>query len=224
MCQFRMMLHVARPGGELGLVKKPTGFMTSSKCIATELDKKCDGGHSHVLLVAGRVSAAQVYPDMLCEAICRGVVNQKKFDKSNLVITGKLSYMGLKKFVRHVCELQGSSTDLVEKILSTSLSEGVRRPTGNYPQNWVDDWHEEYGGNDHHGVRPQVGVTLLQKEMDGLSFKSGYEVAWDDVTNAELLPDLVKNAHEVEMGYFAKLGVYEYATHADQQMTMGKII
>ena len=26
------------------------------------------------------------------------------------------------------------------------------------------------------------------------------------------------------MGYFAKLGVYDYATHADQQMTMGKII
>jgi hypothetical protein len=35
---------------------------------------------------------------------------------------------------------------------------------------------------------------------------------------------LVKKAREVEMGYFAKLGVYEYATHADQQMTMGKII
>ena len=184
----------------MGLVKTPTGFMTSRKCIATELDKKCDGGHSHVLLVAGRASAAQVYPDMLCEAICRGVVNQKKFDKSNLVITGKLSYMGLKKFVRHVCELQGSSTDLVEKVLSTSLSEGVRRPTGDYPQNWVDYWHEEDGGNDHHGVRPQVGVTLLQKEMDGLSFKGGYEVAWDDVTNAELLPDLVKKAREVEMG------------------------
>jgi hypothetical protein len=49
-------------------------------------------------------------------------------------------------------------------------------------------------------------------------------VAWDDVTNAELLPNLVKEAREVEMGYFAKLGVYEYATHADPQQTLGKII
>ena len=65
---------------------------------------------------------------------------------------------------------------------------------------------------------------MLQKEMDGLSFKGGNEMAWEDVTNAELLPDLVKKAREVEMGYFAKLGVYEYATHADQQMTLGKII
>ena len=44
----------------MGLVKKPTGFMTSSKCIAKELDKKCDGGHSHVPLMAGRAAAAQV--------------------------------------------------------------------------------------------------------------------------------------------------------------------
>ena len=64
------------------------------------------------------------------------------------------------------------------------MSEGTRRPTGDYPQNWVDYWHEEDGGDDHRGVRPEVGVTLLQNEMDGLSFKGGYEVAWDDVTNA----------------------------------------
>ena len=64
----------------------------------------------------------------------------------------------------------------------------------------------------------------MQTEMDGLPFKGGYEVAWDDVTNAELVPDLVKKAREVEMGYFAKSGVYEYATHADQQQTLGMII
>ena len=124
MCQFRMMSHVDRPGGEMGLVKKPTGFMTSSKHIAIELDKKCDGGHAHVPLMGGRAAAAQVYPDMLCKAICRGVVIQKKFDKSNTVTTGKLSYIGLKKFVRHICDLQGSSANMVERILSTSLSDG----------------------------------------------------------------------------------------------------
>ena len=55
--------------------------------------------------------------------------------------------------------------------------------------------------------------------MNGFSLKGGYDVAWDDVTDAELRPDLVKKARDVEMGYFAKLGVYEYATYADQQQT-----
>ena len=41
----------------------------------------------------------------------------------------------------------------------------------------------------------------MQKEMDGLSFNGGYEVAWDDVTTAELIPDLVEQARQVEMGY-----------------------
>ena len=45
MCQFRMMSHVDRQGGEMGLVKKPKGFMSSSKFILEELDKKCPGGH-----------------------------------------------------------------------------------------------------------------------------------------------------------------------------------
>ena len=78
------------------------------------------------------------------------------------------------------------------------MSEGTHRPTGDYPSHWIDYWHEEDGGDDHRGVRPQVGAILLQKEMDGLAFKSGYEVAWD-----ELRPELVNKAREVEMGYFA---------------------
>ena len=60
--------------------------------------------------------------------------------------------------------------------------------------------------------------------MDWLTFKGGYEVAWDDVTNADFLPDLVRQAREVEMDYFPKLGVYEYATTAQQQQALGKII
>ena len=98
MYQFRMTSHIDRRGGEVGLVKKPTGFMTSSQFLLRELDKKCPGGHQHVPLVGGRAAAAQVYPDMLCEAICRGVVRQKKHDQSGLVTTGKLSYLGLKSF------------------------------------------------------------------------------------------------------------------------------
>ena len=64
----------------------------------------------------------------------------------------------------------------------------------------------------------------MKKEMDGLSFKGGYEVAWDDVTNAELIPGLAKGAQQVEMGLFRKLGVYDYATRAEQEQCLGKIV
>ena len=106
MCQFRMTSHIEQRGGEEGLVKKSTGFTSNSKFILEELDKKCPGGHEHVPLVAGRAAGAAIYPQMLCEAICRGVARQKKYDQSGLVTTGKMIYTGLKSFVRHVCDLR----------------------------------------------------------------------------------------------------------------------
>ena len=56
--------------------------------------------------------------------------------------------------------------------------------------------------------------------MDGLSLRGGYEVAWHDVTNAELVPELVKAARQLEMGYFRTLGVYDYATRAEQELCL----
>ena len=35
---------------------------------------------------------------------------------------------------------------------------------------------------------------------------------------------MIKKAREVEMGYFVKFGVYDHATHAQQQQTFGKIV
>ena len=104
------------------------------------------------------------------------------------------------------------------------MKEGIRRPAGDYPDHWLDNWHEEDGGDDLRGVRPKNGVTLLKKELDGLTINGGYEVAWDDVTNAEFVAELVKAARQVEMGYFRKLGVYDYATRSEQQQCQGKMI
>ena len=106
----------------MGYVKKPTGFMMSSKCFTKELGKKCHGGHDHAPLLAGRAAGAAIYPGMLCEAICRGAVRQKKHERTNTVTTGRLSYLGFTSFVRHVCDLQGSSANKVEQMLSTSMT------------------------------------------------------------------------------------------------------
>ena len=91
MCRFRMTTHITTRNGERGLVKKPTGFLSSSRCVRQELDRKCTGDHAHVPLVGGRAAGAQVYPQMLCEAICRGVARQQREDAAMGVSTGKMS-------------------------------------------------------------------------------------------------------------------------------------
>ena len=58
--------------GEM-MVKKPTGFMTNANHIANELGKECNGKHTHVHLLNGRASRAEVYPDELCKEMIRGL-------------------------------------------------------------------------------------------------------------------------------------------------------
>ena len=108
--------------------------------------------------------------------------------------------------------------------MSIDESHGFARPTGVHPEHWIDTWHELEGGDDHFGVRPQVGVTLMQAEMSGLSYRNGYEMAWDDVSNENLVPELVHQARAVEMEYFEKLGVYDKVPRSHQLTTGGKII
>ena len=69
-CQFRMTSHIEHRGGEMGLVKKPIGLMTSSKRFMDELNTKCEGGHDHVPLIAGSATGTAIYPELLREAIC----------------------------------------------------------------------------------------------------------------------------------------------------------
>ena len=74
MCRFGMETVRDKLSGEMGPVKKPTGFMSSSPFIAQELELKCDGSHSHVHLMSGKAAGAAVYPEQPCQAICRGFI------------------------------------------------------------------------------------------------------------------------------------------------------
>ena len=87
MCQFGMTAPVKGSQGDHGQVKKPTGFLTSSRFVAEELNRYCDGSHDHVHLVAGKAAAAQVYPPELCKAMLRGTAKQKQVDQSSRVAT-----------------------------------------------------------------------------------------------------------------------------------------
>ena len=60
-------------GSELGPVLKPTGFMTNSSCISSQLVRMCPRDHKHDHLVGGCAAGAAIYPPGLCRAICRGL-------------------------------------------------------------------------------------------------------------------------------------------------------
>ena len=54
--------------------------------------------------------------------------------------------------------------------------------------------------------------------------KNGVTTAWDDVTQAELNPEMVKAARQTEMDYFEKLKVYDRVPREHQLTTGGNII
>ena len=107
---------------------------------------------------------------------------------------------------------------------SVTRSGGVNRPVGDWPSDWVDTVHDEDGGEDLIGVRPQTGVQVLKEAMYGLVCRNSIWKAWDDVSNVELNVDDVKAARALEMKYFEKLGVYEKVSRSDQKRTGGKLI
>ena len=84
--------------------------------------------------------------------------------------------------------------------------------------------HEEDGGNDDVGPRPQRGIELLEDELASLTFRNGIAFARDDVTGTELVPDLVVTARREEMTYFKTLGAYKVLPRSHQRQHGGKII
>ena len=71
-----------------------------------------------------------------------------------------------------MCNLNEGKKSGIRRIDSINETENGTTPVGAYPGHWLDNWHEIEGGSDLYGVRPQYGVTILQAEMDGLSYKS----------------------------------------------------
>ena len=109
MCRVGMESHWHGKGGERGPVLKPTGMMTSPWCLQLELDLRCKGGHAHVHLVGGRASAAQEYPRDLCEAICRGIAEQKRQDVSRKFVMLPMCEKRVSSLASLCCEASGAA-------------------------------------------------------------------------------------------------------------------
>ena len=71
----------------MGPAKKPTGFLTNSAHIPEELNHRCPGDHIHIPLMGGRAAEAAIYPDKLCEAVCRGLKAHKESLRTGKVAT-----------------------------------------------------------------------------------------------------------------------------------------
>ena len=187
MCSFGMTAPEGGRHSQHLPVKKPTGFLTSSTCIAQELEKKCTDDHKHAHLISGKAAAAQVYPTALCEAILNGVIKQKRADDLGRIGTGKMSRGGVAAMVRDICRGGDTAEKDVQKaarrVMSMATTRETLRPKGEWPEHWKDEMHEPDGGSDSRGIRPQVGCDLLKKEMHMLNCRNGVEYAEDDVVN-----------------------------------------
>lgn len=98
---MRAGAHVCRNGvtqqnGEIPtFVKKPAGILDTFAAITNELDKCCDDSHQHVTVQGSNgTRQAQIRPEDSCDAICRGVREQREMDTVGPVQLRSINHIG----------------------------------------------------------------------------------------------------------------------------------
>ena len=81
---------------------KPTKFVSNGWCLLEELSRRCPGDHKHQGLIGGRASAAAEYPTGLCNALCKGLVRQKKYAREQCVDMKCLGKAELKSLIKKI--------------------------------------------------------------------------------------------------------------------------
>ena len=84
--QFMFGQTVTYPNGTVLSAKKPTGWMSNSKCISDCLHVECDGSHAHGDLFNGRAAQCAAYPPKLVVQVLHGL-------KKELQKVGRLDAM-----------------------------------------------------------------------------------------------------------------------------------
>ena len=104
LCQYGLVtpgpapLRVAMPA------KKPTRFASNSWCVLEEACRRCSGEHRHQSLMGGRAAAAAEYTPELCEAFCRGLARQKRYDQQQMATSRRHGRSELKALIRRLTE------------------------------------------------------------------------------------------------------------------------
>jgi len=87
-----------------------------------------------------------------------------------------------------------------------------------------DEVHEDEGGNDLIGPRPQDGREILRKEVNKWAEELVGGTAWDDVSGAQLEPGKVREARAEGMQFFRELNAYTKCPRSKIAEVGGKLI
>ena len=158
----------------------------------------------------------------LCQAMCRGISKQKRYDHGGVASTGANNKKQLASLMSKVADASGLA--LAGPVRSSSQERPMSRPIGDWSEHWIDNVHEHGGGVYLFGGRVRNGVAEMRNEMSALYDRQGMPEAWDDMNNVFLDPAMVVAAREVEMSFFKKLGVYKRVPRSRVQELGGKMV
>ena len=92
-----------------------------------------------------------------CEAVVRRVIKQKAWDRSSAVDAVSMGRRQFSSFATGtVTHIHRGSLNTQHGSCSLVMRDSeINKPVGDWPKDWVDGIHEEEGGVDHCGGRPQ---------------------------------------------------------------------
>jgi len=143
-CHIDMCAYGMQVGGGPNL--KPTTFLTNSKEIAMELQRRCARDHEHVHLIGGKAKEAAIYPRALCEAVVRGFRNY------------------LKKKNGKVVEKPEEVTVLFEVFAEDDLEDELDREVeeaGGRPPAEQEDMNEDVEGVEEREEKDETGAATV---------------------------------------------------------------
>ena len=172
MCRYN--LQTWTKDGGTGWTYTPTGLLTNSACAATMLSRRCLEDHEHVHLLNGRARNAQEYPMKLCQAICKAILQQQRYDEKSIVGTKLMETCQLTDAIMMMVDGEAIKADKhgIDSVTVRCMERGaggdneVLRHKGDWPGGCRDRLHEE-DGMDKYGGRIRDG----RKEMEELSEK-----------------------------------------------------
>ena len=172
-CQYGLVTHDSE--GREAPALKPTRFVSNAWCLLEELSKRCPRTHEHQALMGGRAAAAAEYPDGLCDAVCRGLVRQKEYQKTQCVETKRHGRAELKSLIRKIrligarpvaaerAKTQVGTTDMVGEIVRNDLMT-VRDKTRKYQE---ERHLKSTLRNAREALTVKIGKSCLKRSDEG---------------------------------------------------------
>ena len=205
MCQFGMTTTL---NGQVGLVRKPTTFLTNSPEVAKRLDQRCSmscrGRTQHIAIQGSRARLAQQYPVGLCRAVAEGVKAEKMIQTSNLSEINAIEVMSL--------------PESIELLNSQAWKDTVHDDNDT---EWLRAWDDQTGCE----LNPQEVMKARRLEMKyvkqmGVYAPAPVSEAWDVTGKAPIKSrwlDINKGDDE-NINYRSRWVAKQFKTHEEFEL------